>query len=37
MNGSRAGRAPFEKSVAMWPPDSSAIARLSISARTQAD
>src|SRR5204863_5477799 len=35
-NGSSAGKAPFEKSVAKCPLDSSAIARRSISARTAA-
>src|SRR5580765_1231852 len=34
MNGSRAGSAPFAKSVAQWPAESAAIARLSSSART---
>src|SRR5690349_9660805 len=34
MNGSSAGSAPFAKSVAQWPAESAAIARLSSSART---
>src|SRR5690242_11775910 len=34
MNGSSAGSAPFEKSVAQWPAESAAIARLSRSDRT---
>ena len=32
-NGSNAGKAPFAKSVAKWPLESAAIARLSRSAR----